>query len=77
MCRKGKSVEDILDVRGLRLVVPDEKSCYAALEVVRQLWKHIAGKFKDYIVEPKCNGYVYLLLPPSRYNIMICLIWLF
>lgn len=55
-CRKGRTVEEIFDVRGLRLIVPDEKSCYEALLIVQQLWRHLPGKSKDYIVEPKANG---------------------
>lgn len=43
-------------MRGLRLIVPDEKSCYKALEIVQQLWRHIPGKSKDYISNPKPNG---------------------
>ncbi len=58
MDRKGRSFEEIYDVRGLRLVVADEKSCYDALHVVHQLWLHVPGKFKDYVVEPKANGLV-------------------
>ncbi|CAK9223095.1 unnamed protein product [Sphagnum troendelagicum] len=57
MTKKGRSFEEIYDVRGLRLVVADEKSCYDALHVVHQLWLHVPGKFKDYVVEPKANGY--------------------
>jgi GTP pyrophosphokinase len=58
MTKKGRSFEEIYDVRGLRLVVADEKSCYDALHVVHQLWLHVPGKFKDYVVEPKANGLV-------------------
>lgn len=54
--RKKRTVEEILDVRGLRLIVPDEESCYKALEIVQQLWRHIPGKSKDYIADPKPNG---------------------
>lgn len=43
-CRKNRSPEEILDVRGLRLIVSDEKSCYEALEIVHQLWRQIPGK---------------------------------
>jgi (p)ppGpp synthase/HD superfamily hydrolase len=55
-CRKGRTVEEIFDVRGLRLIVVDEKSCYDALRIVHELWLHIPGQSKDYIVMPKPNG---------------------
>jgi GTP pyrophosphokinase len=56
-CRKERTVEEIFDVRGLRLIVVDEKSCYDALRIVHELWLHIPGQSKDYIVMPKPNGY--------------------
>lgn len=56
MYRKKRSLEEILDVIGLRLIVSDEKSCYEALEIVHQLWRHMPGKSKDYIVDSKPNG---------------------
>lgn len=57
MIRKGRTVDEIFDVRGLRLIVKDRRSCYAALEVVHRLWSHVPRKFKDYIASPKTNGY--------------------
>lgn len=57
MMKKKRSLEEILDVIGLRLIVSDEKSCYEALEIVHQLWRHMPGKSKDYIVDSKPNGY--------------------
>lgn len=58
MQRKGRSVDEIFDVRGLRLIMEDESSCYAALDVVHKLWKPVAGDhFKDYIKGSKANGY--------------------
>ncbi|BBN13859.1 hypothetical protein MPTK1_6g06980 [Marchantia polymorpha subsp. ruderalis] len=57
MLRKGRSIDEIFDVRGLRLIVKDKESCYAALEVVHRLWYNIPKKCKDYISQPKSNGY--------------------
>lgn len=52
-------MNEIHDINGLRLIVEKEEDCYQALEVVRQLWTEVPGKFKDYITQPKCNGYVH------------------
>ncbi|KAL0380570.1 UNVERIFIED_CONTAM: putative GTP diphosphokinase RSH2, chloroplastic [Sesamum angustifolium] len=41
----------------LKLIVETEEDCYKALRVVQQLWHEVPGRFKDYIVYPKCNGY--------------------
>ncbi|KAL3692290.1 hypothetical protein R1sor_005941 [Riccia sorocarpa] len=57
MLRKGRSIDEIFDVRGVRLIVRDKESCYKALEVVHRLWESIPKKCKDYIAQPKANGY--------------------
>lgn len=57
MIRKGRSLEDVYDVRGLRLIVANKEDCYTALETVHKLWQCIPGKVKDYIAQPKSNGY--------------------
>lgn len=51
-------MDEIHDIHGLRLIVETEEDCYKALGVVQQLWHEVPGRFKDYIVRPKCNGYV-------------------
>eukprot|EP00850_Spirogloea_muscicola_P011948 SM000076S21769 [mRNA] locus=s76:172377:176127:- [translate_table: standard] len=60
MKSKQRKIEEIYDVRGVRLIVPDEESCYAALDVVRGLWQTIPSRSKDYIKNPKPNGYMSL-----------------
>ncbi|XP_004303695.1 PREDICTED: probable GTP diphosphokinase RSH2, chloroplastic [Fragaria vesca subsp. vesca] len=57
MLKKKLNMSEIHDIHGLRLIVEKEEDCYQALEVVRQLWTEVPGKFKDYITQPKCNGY--------------------
>lgn len=57
MMKKKRTPEEILDVRGLRLIVSDENNCYEALQIVHKLWKQVPGKSKDYIAHSKPNGY--------------------
>jgi GTP pyrophosphokinase len=57
MQQKGKSLEGILDLRGLRVIVLSVAQCYAALDIVHQLWPVIESEFDDYIARPKPNGY--------------------
>jgi GTP pyrophosphokinase len=57
MSRKGKTFEQIADLRGARVLVPQVADCYAALGVVHGLWPHIPGEFDDYIATPKENNY--------------------
>ncbi len=56
---RGKQLdfEQVLDVRAMRVIVPDSAACYAALSRVHELFAPIAGEFDDYIAKPKSNGY--------------------
>jgi GTP pyrophosphokinase len=56
---RGKSLdfEQVLDVRALRVIVPDVKDCYAALAWVHARFSPILEEFDDYIARPKPNGY--------------------
>lgn len=57
MQRKEVDIEHIFDVRALRVIVKDVRSCYAALGIVHAKWRPIPGEFDDYIAAPKENGY--------------------
>jgi len=57
MSRKGISFDQVYDVRGVRIIVPDIPSCYSALGVIHTHWRPIPGEFDDYIAVPKDNFY--------------------
>ncbi|MGJ8687176.1 MAG: RelA/SpoT family protein, partial [Spongiibacteraceae bacterium] len=57
MQRKGIGFSQVYDIRAVRILVPDQKSCYAALGMVHGLWRNIPNEFDDYIANPKENGY--------------------
>ena len=57
MVEKGKPFDLVRDVRGVRLIVPDVASCYAALGVIHTHWRPIPNEFDDYIAAPKDNFY--------------------
>ncbi|GAA0171891.1 pyrophosphatase [Lithospermum erythrorhizon] len=57
MLKKKLDMDEIHDIHGLRLIVEKEEDCYKALQIVHQLWNEVPGRFKDYIVHPKLNGY--------------------
>ena len=57
MKTQRKSFSEITDVYGFRIVVDRVDTCYRALGVVHNLYKPVAGRFKDYIAIPKANGY--------------------
>src|SRR5271154_3235903 len=57
MVVRGKEFDDIFDLVGIRVVVPSEKDCWAALGAVHAIWPPVQGRFKDYINTPKFNLY--------------------
>ncbi|CAK7356518.1 unnamed protein product [Dovyalis caffra] len=57
MLKKKLNMDQIHDIHGLRLIVENKEDCYRALRVVQRLWSEVPGKFKDYINNPKFNGY--------------------
>jgi len=57
MKNKNLSFDQVIDVYGLRIIVEHAEECYQVLGVVHQIYKPIAGKFKDYIAIPRINGY--------------------
>ena len=57
MKRKAVDLEQIFDLRALRVLVDTVADCYAALGVVHGIWRHIPGEFDDYIATPKANLY--------------------
>ena len=57
MQSKGIALEDVHDVRAVRIVVDDLASCYASLGIIHSTWSHVSSEFDDYIAVPKENGY--------------------
>ncbi len=54
---KKKSFSEIMDVYAFRIIVDNVDSCYRVLGAMHNLYKPVAGHFKDYIAIPKANGY--------------------
>ena len=57
MTRKDLPLEQIYDIRGMRVLVDSLTECYLALGIVHNLWRPIPGEFDDYIANPKDNFY--------------------
>jgi GTP pyrophosphokinase len=57
MERKEVALDQVYDLRAVRVVVKDVPTCYVALGAIHNRWKPIPGEFDDYIATPKENFY--------------------
>ena len=57
MYAQRKSMDDIFDLFAFRVLVENTSDCYNVLGVIHDLYRPILGRFKDYIGNPKPNGY--------------------
>ena len=57
MQEKELTFEEVSDLLAFRIIVENVGQCYAALGVVHGLWAPVSERFKDYIAQPKANGY--------------------
>ena len=55
--KKGRMVDEIYDLAGIRLLCDTSNQCYELLGILHSLWKPIQGRFKDFIAMPKSNLY--------------------
>ena len=57
MERKQISLEQLSDIYAFRVIVPTADDCYRVIGVAHTSWHLVPGRFKDYISNPKPNGY--------------------
>jgi RelA/SpoT family (p)ppGpp synthetase len=57
MERKHLSLGQLSDIFGFRVIVATLDECYRALGIAHYAWRAVPGRFKDYISNPKQNGY--------------------
>jgi guanosine-3',5'-bis(diphosphate) 3'-pyrophosphohydrolase len=53
----GTDLSNLYDVLAFRIIVPTVEDCYLALGQIHALWKPKDGRIKDFIANPKPNGY--------------------
>ena len=55
--RKRCAIEELYDIRAIRVIVPEVRDCYATLGIVHSMFQPVPGEFDDYIAKPKANNY--------------------
>jgi GTP diphosphokinase / guanosine-3',5'-bis(diphosphate) 3'-diphosphatase len=57
MIVRGRDFSDIYDLVGIRILVENDRDCYAALGAIHSRWNPVPGRFKDFVAMPKFNMY--------------------
>jgi GTP pyrophosphokinase len=57
LLRHSRDISKIYDLVAVRIIVPDVTKCYECLGIIHQHSKPLKGRIKDYIAQPKPNGY--------------------
>jgi GTP pyrophosphokinase len=57
MTQKHLGIEELYDLRAVRIYVNSVSECYEALGIIHSRWNYIKTEFDDYIASPKDNGY--------------------
>ena len=57
MQAKDQPFSRLSDIYGFRVITASEEDCYRTLGAIHQRWSAVPGRFKDYISQPKSNGY--------------------
>lgn len=55
--RKDMDIDKVYDVVALRIIVQGVDDCYHTLGHIHKIWTPLKGRIKDYIAQPKPNGY--------------------
>ncbi|MFN0112792.1 MAG: RelA/SpoT family protein [Blastocatellia bacterium] len=50
-------LDKVYDLAAIRIIVPEKRDCYFALGVMHQHWKPFQDRIKDFIANPRANGY--------------------
>jgi len=53
----NKDINQIYDLVALRIIIPKTRNCYLVLGLVNNHWPPLPNRIKDYISQPKPNGY--------------------
>ena len=57
LAKSDMNIDRVYDLAALRVIVPTVADCYSTLGIIHSIWKPLPGRIKDYIANPKTNGY--------------------
>ena len=57
MQEKDLAFSRLSDIYGFRIILDDVDQCYQVLGLIHRRWRAVPGRFKDFISQPKSNGY--------------------
>lgn len=57
LLKNDRNISRIYDIIAVRIIVRSVGDCYAALGAIHSTWTPLKGRIKDYIAQPKPNGY--------------------
>jgi GTP pyrophosphokinase len=57
LLRYDKDIDRVYDLVALRIIVKDIPTCYAVMGIIHKEMKPLKGRIKDFIAQPKPNGY--------------------
>ncbi|MBM3205093.1 bifunctional (p)ppGpp synthetase/guanosine-3',5'-bis(diphosphate) 3'-pyrophosphohydrolase [Candidatus Uhrbacteria bacterium] len=57
LLKNERNIARIHDIIAVRVIVDSVADCYAALGIIHSKWTPVKGRIKDYIAQPKPNGY--------------------
>lgn len=57
LLKNDRNINRVYDIIAVRVIVRSIGDCYAALGAIHSTWTPLKGRIKDYIAQPKPNGY--------------------
>ncbi|MGI3169563.1 RelA/SpoT family protein [Pseudooceanicola sp. C21-150M6] len=57
MQEKDQGFSRLSDIYGFRIICGSDDDCYRILGLIHRRWRSVPTRFKDYISQPKSNGY--------------------
>ncbi|MBV1868229.1 MAG: bifunctional (p)ppGpp synthetase/guanosine-3',5'-bis(diphosphate) 3'-pyrophosphohydrolase [Marinosulfonomonas sp.] len=57
MEEKDQGFSRLSDIYGFRIITSSESDCYRVLGAIHRRWRAVPGRFKDFVSQPKSNGY--------------------